>query len=456
MHKSMAFVLLLSLCSLGMLGGAHFKINENRDAVTITETVLAGDPAAAAGLLLKNRAVAEQQLFWDTAYTPGSGEPLQVEFTFYPTKQKEESSYVPHLSLYVGTNYAISGDSIDLRQEARGFLSELALLPAQDVAGRTAAGQTRRETVRMQDYYEFYPLSVNGSFLSGDPEEEAKMRLALSEYFRIPVPAGHQLEVRITKNDLGDITGVDVNSIAGDLNFSSNSVFTSEGCYMALSVNAYEEQPVCLTSGISGIHFIPFLAGESGRNILNFQEIRQVYALPQEVREVFLEQSADSEELLLFTLENDALWLTVLPFADPARPGQRLLLAESLGDTSLLSVQIYEDFQAVLLSDQSFFLLSKGSSEGYTVQMQGSLEACPAAASSFWADYVMDYDGSRLAVAYYEDHYKTCNTYLLIYTGQGRLSYGGKYSYSFNQSPTYTYQETCRPVEVSPLSVIWQ
>ena len=158
-------------------------VDSGKERILITEEVLGGDPEEASGVTLRVASHWSGNLLWDTEYTVGSGQAARSGFTFsaggvewgYGQRRSASADF-----LY-GTAMTVEGSLLNL---------ESVLYPeiARAVAGRTRDGEALRETVRIGDYYEYYPAiefgiqgtSVDYSIECGQSGDY------LSELFRIP------------------------------------------------------------------------------------------------------------------------------------------------------------------------------------------------------------------------------------------------------------------------------
>ena len=154
MRKSLILTLILLVLAIGGFGAAHAAVNAQKDAVVITETTAAGDPAAAEGVRVQLRTKCADHLLWETHYAAGAPDGTYTDFTFsYRTLQDSEESYAG-LDLYTVWNYSYGGplgETADEREKPQ-------LKLFRDVASRLGDASQRTETLALRDYYEFYPL----------------------------------------------------------------------------------------------------------------------------------------------------------------------------------------------------------------------------------------------------------------------------------------------------------
>lgn len=432
MRKSLILMFLLFLLSLGLLWGAYGMINPLEDAVSIEETVLSGDRTAAKGIAVANRTASTDHLLWDTVYTIGEDLNVATEFTFYPQGYSEDYQPEHWMMLYTNLNYGISGNGINLEEE--NVRSHMAVAPALDVAGRTPAGQTREETVSLQDYYPCYPLSMETSVPDVNLEMNEEIQQEIADYFSIPVPKKHRVQISVTKDSGGNLTDVECQSVSGETMLDTVSAITDSGCYLVMTANDGDTgEPISLPSGISGIHFLPFEKHE-GFTRPKAQDMKLVFPLDSETTQAIrLMQSADGRRLLLFTREAGSIQLTVIE-VETMRQLQKMELAGEAAKLDLWQTEQSENFLVVIYSDGSFSVLTDEDDGSCAIRLTGNFYECEEIRDvPFW-NMALDYDGSRLAAVVYQERYGFCSTYLMVYDENG-LAYAGKYDQSSDRSP---------------------
>ena len=82
MKKSLIIAFIFTISALISIPFALLKVNAGKNKITITEEVLRGDPAIAAGITLRVRSHWNRHLLWETEYIVGSKESSQSKFTF--------------------------------------------------------------------------------------------------------------------------------------------------------------------------------------------------------------------------------------------------------------------------------------------------------------------------------------------------------------------------------------
>ena len=210
MRKSLIALLILVLASVGLLVGATAAVNGQEKAVEITEELLFGDPAAAEGLRLGVKTTMDSYLHWDTAIFPGRNLTWDTSFRYTSSREDEGREPTPYFYISsmggMGTSTTYDGNLNLDEWDGDPFGPIL-----KDVASRAPAGQENyTETVRLSDYMEYFPLSVDYYYDYNDdgehpwwPDDEG-LWPGVTEFFHIP--AGDAVgTVEISKNDHGGV-----------------------------------------------------------------------------------------------------------------------------------------------------------------------------------------------------------------------------------------------------------
>lgn len=427
--------LLLFALSAAALLGSHSAVNARRDAITITETILCGDRAAAGGITVLNRTHNDYRLFWDTYYTLGKELEVHTDFLFSQERKLDYPMTHPGLDMSDHFNYTISGDDVFLDDSyEQGFRPLPAKVP-RAVAGRTPAGETNEEIIYLKDYYNFYPLYLGFQTLES---YNATTHFSvgrnnnfydITDYLKIPINETQSLRVSVTKDSAGKIKQVKSEKISesGIMFWSLPSVFTDSGCYFF--INAFNDKGIVdLPEEVSGIHYIPLTETE-GALPPSFGDIRLVYPLePRMITPLQLLKSPDERRLMLFAEENASITLSVIE-AETMSLLQKTVLFENAEELFLREIKQYDDYFMAFLSDGRFCLLQEDERGMCEIELTGDLYACAEIDENvFYNEMAMDYDGQRLAVVLYQER-NDCGTYLMVYDNDS-LAYAGKYDHS--------------------------
>lgn len=467
MKKSLLVFFLLLVLSVSTLTAAHGAITQLQDDVTITETTLAGDPAAADGLTVSLDTALREHLFWHTTYHAGTDPAAETDFTFSSTPVPTASPVSEYVYLETGNVFfGISGHISDLQNDVS--LTDYngapyMVLAAIDVADRIPAGQTRTETVNLHDYYPYYTVGLlfDTGETFGTPFFPYKINIrqeindALAQYFRIPVPEDAWIQIQISKDNTGaicDVTTASVDSVLDDssgtastapainadngleFSLSSDGIVTEEGFYLILWTDAdMAAQAFSEIAGGYGVYFIPISQPAESELYIEIDRIQNIYPLdPETSQAVSLMESEDETQLLLFIREQEQMTLTVLD-RETWEPVQQLSLPtgsilSSLQGDDVLILHLWDDgsyrFVALCREDGLYSLwLDAPMTEWFTVDpntiyLYGNPGFC--------------FDGQRLAIAYQTPYADASSLCVMVY-GQTGLLYAGQYLHNGDQ-----------------------
>lgn len=487
MKKSLLFMAVLLVLAAGFSGAASGRILRSADEASVSEKVLYGDRAAADGISLTFHTNWDRHLFRDTEYRfEGDGKStVKTEHTYYQTPHYESSEDPEALDINYLSGYSISGNLGDL-SDLKSDPEVYALEAVQDVAGRTGNGGSHTETVLMKDYYQWYPAQVfgNGERLTGLTEEETQ---ELAKYFRVPVPDDLKLEIRVVKDETGEVTELEVENLS-NVHVYMTCVCTEKGIFAVLMEELPEELPKETgadgnqeknnqeTAGREksdqaepfagpGVYYIPFAEnapasaenkGEIG-NVLNIQGITCCYESEQ--NDLYLinpHLSEDGSDFLVYgRSKKDGSVIMLVMDTETIRIRQQLVLSEP----SDMKKEIYEagtfpDYQVVFLEyseDIDFMVLAEDADGQYEKQMEGSLlknigeqnqteeekEKTEVRMSFITSPRTaVDYDGKHIVFAaeLWEDSYPVL---VAVYDRSGLL-YAGEYYLSVVSKDIYS------------------
>ena len=464
MRKRLILLLALAVLSAAALPLLHSRVNQDQDAVTLTETTLWGDPAAAQGMVVELVTHWNDQLIWNTICRAGEEPVYETEFTFVPEGvdwPSEPSADSVWLQFATG-NFGISGGAIDLQEHA--YDEDMLLRPVLDVAGRTADGETRTETVPLLDYYDYYPaqLYLDGSdfWILDSQESDQAMRDLVRTYFPVRVPEGATVTVTVTKDQWGNITEVDSNEDQYVETPYTVGAVTREGAWFALSIQSQAERDEVLVADDGefpegyGIYFLPLEEIDDDALQPVAEKFGLVYPLdPAQARVLELELSPEGDRLLLFTQEGEELVLTVLD-KETMEPVQRLPLPELSLDNGGVGLWQAPNYLLVYTGLTEFTLLTPEMDGSYDRWTTGSF----AQVEEFWLSAYdrpeLYFDGQRLAIAVpVHGGWTECDFLLGIWEQEG-LAYMGRYD-SSQTSDSGSWEEV-RMADSAPLTLSWE
>lgn len=420
MRKILILFAVLLVLSVAILAAGQGRISAMGDDVTITETTVAGDPAAAEGLTVSLHPTYGSHLEWRTVFAAGADPEPKTQYHYSAKTLDDVRTGTPSVWMQIGgLNFSMSatGGEVDLEDDTdrMGFVAMLR--PAADVAARTQPGETRTETVSLRDYYDYYSLYLD--FYGGvDQTGQA----ALSDYFRIPVQADVRVEVSIYKDEAGTVYQVECNTLDGGASAYGYGLFTEQGVFLGLGTEDGEsggtQADFSEIQGGYGIYFIPM-----EQEILATDRIENIYPMdPDTEQYVTMEQSFDGTQLLLFTRERGQLFLTVLDL-ETLETIQRLELPTAETPT----IWQTEDLLVLRVYEESPRLLALPREDGvYRLWLnipEFQFE------NVWYTEPSLSFDGGRLALAYFENKYNKVSFCLTVYDETG-LTYAGRYAHN--------------------------
>ena len=309
MMKQAAALALLAALMLGLFCGMNAHLNGNLNDFEINGEVLAGERAGAQGIeLVIERAPGGHETSaprLTAAYSPETAS-QSLAVSWFPRREAAEGA--PGLSILpshiLGAGCA---DDETLSETSRGGTAFI----DRAVDERAAGGEGSFE-LRVADCADVLPLdfSASGGLDLVNLPDDAE----LSKLFPLPVPEGLTLEI-----DYGAYPGGSSASISpdGGLYGCSSSALGSDGSMYLVFYVSYEGERLDagrLPGGSWGVYRIAGSESE-GRLRLDLSEAENIYPLEGGWEAARIAAGPEGDELLLFTVEGGALWLTVIETA---------------------------------------------------------------------------------------------------------------------------------------------
>lgn len=429
MKKMLTILAILAVLSAGAVAVCHGWVNAAREQVEIGEIIQAGDRSDVAGLTVRYQtATQDGLLLWDTTFSLG-GE-LAPESAFRFSNQRDFFPWEGGDRVDLYTASGDFGGGSGLLSDSRGWerRHDMLLEPARDVAGRTAAGETRTETVPLADYYDFYPLdfSVELDVTTGDERSwnywniyqvDEQEYQKLERYFRIPVPADCMMTVTVEKDGKGEAVNISCFTSSPEDSEQAGSPYPS-GMWSAFGLVSEEGVYLLVDGGNSplagggtsavqkGIHFIPIAGRMSDAGALqnqlslDFDNIRLLHPVERGELMEFRWNSSKSK-LMVYTREDEKLLLTVVD-ATTGQVDQCLPLLDWPAPTDPeewldLTVADDGDLHAAQINGGRFIALREEDGRCAPILVNDTGERSLALASQ---DTRLAWDGERLAIAY--------------------------------------------------------
>ena len=371
-----ALVLTLILVLLGGVGlaGAAVTVGGQVDQVTVTAQVLYGDPAVADGLTVHQQIEYDDHIRWDITYRPGEEPVAETEFTFSPiTLEYEYEPYYEGMYIQCQPDYDQSYSSLESGEVQTNPSKDQYGARAEELLGinkayhelyeETAAGESGTKTIYLADYYDYYPLqfhldhpnhstwwnwSLEFDYLTSEEGDARDSRLAINEYFRIPVLKEETLEIDIEKQANGQLWSTGYSSTDSD-NYQmwTRSDYTDDAVYF--TINNYTSNgklaDLSLVPGGFGIYrlSVPNNPSEDAQRYSDkvpVEEVSTVFSLDPETVVTCLQVSEDQTRLYLVTIEDGIYYFTVMDL-DRYEILQRLEVSDCVNEDYYWNVQSY-------------------------------------------------------------------------------------------------------------------
>ncbi len=420
MKKGLFIVAMCLIAMVVALPAAYAKINSEKESVRITEEVVSGDPLAAEGIKLNVATHWEGHMLWDTQYTIGSEETISdFEFASDEVTWKSKESENIHID-YV-TNFGTAAVAGSTRRHEvyleNMWLSEITMA----VAERTAPGETHTETVKIADYYEYYPITFYVSsgkrdvYYSYYKEEELFMEL-----FHIKTSEDDMIEVSITKDRTGIVTGLkceeaDYSGWAAD----DAEAFAENGCYYTYACTDWNTGKYLECGENRGIFYMPYEYDRYGISIAK-DKIEKVCDLPE--RSIPVKMLLDEEGGMLYLLvkveEDYYLYICELKGHVPVIKDVITVL-ESKERQTFSDMTIEEGGIFIKWHENIFAFISAADGE-YKLWCQDIFPVIEGETDkTFLEEHALLYDGERLLLASFVNENST-NVQLAVYSEDGQ------------------------------------
>lgn len=444
MKKTVAILLTLVLIAAGSILFVHNWIGSLGDDVTVKETILAGDKKAAEGVVVTtNSHYEETPLFWETTCIIGNENKVETQLDV-DRERKDEWVFEETLRLNLGYNeqmnwYGVGGEG---NPESEGYPMKV----FEDVIADVKPGGKHQDTVKLSEYIPYRNISMNISLYG----ESGYVKTILDGrddggYFKFPMTEYSDTTVRVEMSSSGQISSLTVDpqhmhhlDEKSILTEDLNHVFTAVGDMILVERNAggmqLDVRSVPLEEGTCGVHRfdVSFREAKQGPAFgeIDISNGQLIYPLKQGTSIVKLWFSEDGSQLLLLTLEDEDMWLTVLD-SKTYEEVQRLHLLDYESKTcDGVGIKEGEGYLAVFFEYGHMVLLTRDE-KGYHLAAADRLNR-GAHSQSFGDDgsdiFAVDYDEGRFAIVSRQPVY-TGSYFLWIYE-DGTCKFAGEYQSS--------------------------
>lgn len=317
---------LLAVLALAVLAAGNLLLWQQRNDLKLDGEVLYGERADAAGVRLSYDRELESHLNWSIDYDFGTGEQtMQSDWTLKGDGREGTSPVEPQISLTInmgGSGYRWLDDEPD-------FHSEYIYDVYADMVAMAGDAETYTRRLRLNDYTDIMPVTaeIHGTNVYEDLYEYT-FDYDVSEYFPIPLPEEVWMEVMLERGVDGSrlsIEFLDSQYIGGV--YDSSLCAADGNLYIKFCVR--DEEGTLLDGsrmpgGSWGVYRIP-----CEDDTIRLSGMEPVYAIGEEVQGEALLLSEDRERLLIFTAEDDALYLNVMDAGSGELLQRQLLLVGS-------------------------------------------------------------------------------------------------------------------------------
>ena len=524
MKKS--FVLFLAILLLGVcvVCFGQSSLLAEKDNVIITENVLYGDKSVVEGVTLELQNHYENQIFWDTTYVIGEEPKTETEYTFYQAKQNSYD-YRWNGSIYFNDGMHSIGWDEDTMKAPQGL--EVAIQELKDSIGPSESAE---KTVMLKEYTDYYTFNVslqtpydaksnenrfhyeldarrlrnelpeaeesvgkNYGYSEGVVEQmrkELEWAETFQDFFKVPVLENEVIKIFMEKDENENVIGWGISSNSmgmgsGDIeipefsdmeNYDNFSFYThyfiGDGdVYLTFNTHSYNQEVVD-TSLIPGGYGIYYFLYDLEKEEIYPEQLQMVYALDPNLDVVDLTRDARGENLLLFTMEEAELYMSVIDIQTMTLV-EKFNLSETREDAWGIDYYVTEEDYVVIVTYGDVIVFSIDESGRYTKELEVSHEALNAFLPEddiynyAYLQYgtVYDWNGEQLLFAdnlYNVNGYLGTNFYVGVMDANG-LQYFATYETSLqsivskdeNGYDTYTYAHV-RPVDYDGILVKWE
>lgn len=438
MKKRLILWLFLTVLAACSLPAALLLTDSGKDRILIREEVLSGDPAEAAGILLRLPSHWGRRLLWDTEYTIGQGaaessfafSPRQV---FWESPERKEQQFLFQFQRPIMEQYAPG---------AANFVWEYGRYKIiDDVAQRTGDGERHTETVSLGDYSPYHSLDLmaNVSFSLEFEGDWQQTNDYVSSFFHIQT-AGDRAEVTVERNDRGEIIRAEYLPVESDETVEPVTAAADggQGVYLVYGLRKVSTGEFADRGQNRGIFYFPYEVGEKGLRKMDLTQVRKLQEFPEQV--IPLEMLIEQEKGMLFLAveEQDGFSLYVYRLeGEVPVPAVQIPVKEGRG--SFCGMQVEKGGILLTWEDNSFSFVAEEGGE-YGEWCRGTFPESDSSRENesfpekqpFPEEQACLFDGERLTLAAYES-WRSLNVLLAVYSREGQ-TYSGRYVHSGNEN----------------------
>ena len=487
MRKSLILLIILLLASGIFLKWSADQLYSLRDQVTIEETTIIGDIAAAEGLHATLKTTLDNNLFWTTSHTIGSNQEPETEYLFDTGNSSRSYTYRSSNGIEYALNYDL--DHKEIIYDDEGQFTGMAKA-YKELYDATPDGRHGEKEVLLKDYLDYYPLFASfdilgkgfdlyqrydfasyDDYFSGPVEA----KYIFNDYFKIPVLEEETHTITISKENTGHTSGWS-SGIGGSDNGDfyhpeTYSVVTGDTVFFLLKMRSeVKDVPMdtsCLAEGY-GIYSFSFETKVRANQsyapeypVVDPYSLHNAYPLDPLTRIIAFAGSNDVSYLHLLSELDGKYWFTAIN-AETMETAAHFELSDADSQYPYqCSMQSTEDFTVVFLSGCSeIAVISHGEDGIYKLEFITDY-ADDTRISLHYSDRCIAFDGERLAMGdtgYSYSSYDYFAGYMLTIITKDGVQYYGEYKTSLTTGAAYngsSYHYLVQPVSEVPLVLEW-
>jgi len=332
----------------------------------------------------------------------------------------------------------------------------------------TEPGHESEQTIRVKDYYEYYPLIFDIDlpyyFLhhyesNTLPIEEDKAALVshYRDYFRIPVLEDEYLHISVRKGPTNTIGSGSGSVEHGDSFFLyPYTANTDDAMYFLFDAHTRKDKLVdtSMIAGGFGIYCQPYeFDAETSANTIDPAELTTVYPLDPNIRPGILSYNEARKQLQLLAVEDGQIMLYFID-EETYTLLQKLSVGSLADDQGVWAHVFHDDYIVITTSDGRLAVIAADDSGAYSLQFCLTFEtgSLIRQIKSSFADTA--WNGEQLAMVAHDYEGENCNFYLLVFDATGVL-YCGEYKSSLSTGNDEKYRYHVHPGNNDALTVEW-
>ena len=482
MKKASIIVILLLILSITGTAFAFNMVNAEKENVTLSEKTVYGDVSATEGLAVSRVYNYAWEAFWDVCHVLGENPATTSDFRFQLLQDKSEDAYTQYIELHSDADRY--WDDSDESQASNYFTGiDMAF---EDFINEIGTENTGSKTVKLKDYYDYYPISGDydlleeydgwnepyylylqycmehkPSYVSYGDKDSMALYEFFNDYFKIPVLDEDIVELNIEKeyNPESDTDELNYWFAFNGYEMETVSVVSDDACYFTFTTLSESGQIVDTSQikGGYGIYMIPITETASGSNIktADVMQLSMVYPLDPSEQVFNMVVDENNSHLLLQSAKDGTYYITVIDL-DTMKQIQKIdagkVLPSSDTYTAIRELQseiaCYEsclyagaNYIVTVFNENSIIILAE---ENGLYQMEASI---PIEEYNFRFCYIssMDYRDGKLAICcrFHSDD-QTCQCIIetsfdIVVFDRSKLLYMGNYADTLSTSTDQIY-----------------